>query len=166
MVCLAKSSRRLEQRIQYGLKVECRTTYDLKQVRGRGLLLQRFGELSRALLLRLEQAHVLDGDHRLIAEGGHQFDLLFGKGTGLFAHQDDNADGGAFSRQRDAQSGPEARNALSGAELILRISLDIRNVDRAAFGETRPASVPRPAGWALPTRDRRTLAESDSWPRT
>ena len=39
---------------------------------GRRLLLQRLGQLARARLHLLEQAHVLDGDHRLVGEGLRQ----------------------------------------------------------------------------------------------
>ena len=45
-------------------------------VAGRGLLLQRLGQLAVARLHLLEQPHVLDGDHRLVGEGLEQLDLL------------------------------------------------------------------------------------------
>ena len=47
-VGLSQPTGRPEQRIEYGLKVKCRTTDDLKHVGSRGLLLQRLREqLSR-----------------------------------------------------------------------------------------------------------------------
>ena len=42
----------------------------------RGLLLQRLGQLTRALLLRFEQTHVFDRDHRLVGKCFDQLDLL------------------------------------------------------------------------------------------
>ena len=36
---------------------------------GRGLLLERLGQLARARLHLVEQPHVLDRDHRLVGEG-------------------------------------------------------------------------------------------------
>ena len=46
-----------------------------EHLRCRGLLVQRFGEFARALLLGVEQPRVLDRDHRLVGEGGDQLDL-------------------------------------------------------------------------------------------
>ena len=44
-----------------------------------GLLLERFGEVAVARLELGEQAHVLDGDHRLVGERLQQLDLRVGK---------------------------------------------------------------------------------------
>jgi hypothetical protein len=49
--------------------------HDLDAWRRYGLLLQRFGKSARARLHFVEQPHVLDGDHRLVGEGGYEFDL-------------------------------------------------------------------------------------------
>ena len=62
--------------LQNRLKIAGRAADNLEHLRCGGLLLQRFGEFPRALLLRLEQPRVLDGDHRLVGEGCHQLDLL------------------------------------------------------------------------------------------
>ena len=42
---------------------------DAQDLAGRGLLLQRLGEVAVACVELREQAHVLDGDHGLIGEG-------------------------------------------------------------------------------------------------
>ena len=42
---------------------------------GRGLLLQRFGQIIGALLHFVEQSHVLDRDHGLVGEDVHQLNL-------------------------------------------------------------------------------------------
>ena len=52
---------------------------DLQHLGGRGLLLQRLGQLARARLHLVEQPHVLDRDHRLVGEGRDQLDLLVGE---------------------------------------------------------------------------------------
>ena len=51
------------------LKIAGRAADNLQHLGCSRLLLQRFGEFARALLLRLEQSRVLDGDDRLIGEG-------------------------------------------------------------------------------------------------
>ena len=56
------------------LEMTTRSTSD-----GRRLLLQRLAKLARARLHLVEQAHVLDGDHRLVGEGRDEFDLLVGE---------------------------------------------------------------------------------------
>jgi len=55
--------------VKHRLRVVKRVADDTQNLGGRGLLLQRFGKLTRALLLGFKQPHVLDGDHRLIGEG-------------------------------------------------------------------------------------------------
>ena len=61
--------------------------------RGRGLLLQRFGEIVGALAQFVEQPRVLDGDHGLGGEGLHQLDLLVGERLApRCAVDDDSAD--------------------------------------------------------------------------
>ena len=41
---------------------------------------KRFAQIARARLHLVEQAHVLDGDHRLVGEGLDELDLLVGEG--------------------------------------------------------------------------------------
>ena len=59
---------------------------------GRGLLLQRFGEIVGALAQLVEQPRVLDGDDGLRGEVLHQLDLLVGERPHLLAIDDDGAD--------------------------------------------------------------------------
>jgi hypothetical protein len=65
---------------KHRLEIARRAADDLEHLRRRRLLLQRLGEFQRALLLGLEQAHVLDRDHRLVGEGLSQLDLLVSEG--------------------------------------------------------------------------------------
>ena len=55
----------------------------LEHLAGRGLVLERLGQLARARLHLLEQPRVLDGDHGLVGEGLEQLDLLVGEWLGL-----------------------------------------------------------------------------------
>src|SRR5262249_46502096 len=64
-----------EHCIENRFKLAGRCAYDAQYLRSCRLLLQRFRQFARALLLRLEQPHILDGDHRLVGEGSEQLDL-------------------------------------------------------------------------------------------
>src|SRR5262249_22198107 len=67
---LAKSGSRLHQRAKHRPEVKCRTADDFQHFRCRGLLLQRFAKL-------VEQASILDRNHRLLGEVGDKLDLPF-----------------------------------------------------------------------------------------
>ena len=58
----------LQHGLEHWLKIAGRAANYPKHLRGGGLLLQRLPKLARALLLRFEQAHILNGDHRLIGK--------------------------------------------------------------------------------------------------
>ena len=64
------------QRVENRLQVEGRAADRLEHVGRRRLLLQRLAQFSRARLHLVEQADILDGDHRLVGEGLDQLDLL------------------------------------------------------------------------------------------
>jgi hypothetical protein len=55
-------------------------TNDVEHFACRGLVFERFLQLSLARLLSLEQARVLNGDHGLVGEGLQQRDLFFREG--------------------------------------------------------------------------------------
>src|SRR5262245_31340097 len=88
----------LENRLQ----LSRRTADDLQHLRGRGLLLQRLGQFGRARLHLVEQAHVLDRNHRLVGEGRSQLDLFLGERADGRALQYDHTDGGSLTHERDA----------------------------------------------------------------
>ena len=58
---------------------------DLEYFRGRGLLLQRLGQIVGALAQFVEQPRVLDGDDGLRGEVLHQLDLFVGERANLLA---------------------------------------------------------------------------------
>ena len=58
-----------------GLQIERRPADDLQHVGGRGLVLQRLGEVAVLALHLVEQPRVLDGDRRLVGESLDELDL-------------------------------------------------------------------------------------------
>src|SRR6202023_1179139 len=68
-VRLAQAGAPLDQRVEDWLELESRAADDLEPVGGHGLLLEGFTQIARARLNLVEQANVLDRDHRLVGEG-------------------------------------------------------------------------------------------------
>ena len=60
-----------------------RAADDLQHLGRRGLMLQRFAQIGGLRLHLVEQAGVLDRDHRLVGEGLHQIDLARGERAGF-----------------------------------------------------------------------------------
>ncbi len=117
--CAAQRLRGLGQRGEHRFQVEGRAADDLEHIGGRGLLLQGFAEIVGALAQFVEQAGVLDGDHRLIGEAGDQIDLLVGK--------------------RREQSAEKSRSRRQGCP-------PSASAPAAASGRRRVRPVPRSAG--------------------
>ena len=69
-----------QHRVKHRLQLAGRAVDDAQDLGGRGLLLQRFAQFARARLHLVEQAGVLDRDHRLVGEVRDQLDLLVGEG--------------------------------------------------------------------------------------
>ena len=65
--------------MKHRLQITGRAGDDLKDLRGRSLLLQRFSEIIRALAQLVEQPRVLDGDGCLIGEGLNEINLVVGE---------------------------------------------------------------------------------------
>ena len=75
--------------------------------RGRRLLLERLGELAVARLELLEQADVLDRDHRLGGEGLEQLDLLVRERPRARPPDEDAAQGRAVPQERHHEDCPD-----------------------------------------------------------
>src|SRR5215469_11480850 len=58
----------LQHSLEHRLKIARRRTDDAQHIRRRSLLLQRFAQLTRALLLRLEEPNILDRNQRMVGE--------------------------------------------------------------------------------------------------
>ena len=119
----ANPGRVLQHDFEHRLQLAGRTGDDLQHLAGRGLLLQRFGEIVGALAQFVEQTCVLDGDHRLRGEILHQLDLLVGEGTHLLAVDNESADQLVVLEHRHAQcrsrSTQFGRRARSGTRRII-----------------------------------------------
>ena len=88
---------------------------------------------SRALLLRLEQPRVLDGDHRLVGEGGDQLDLLIGKRAHLIAAERKGADCRPIAQERHAESTSVSCQFLIAGRPVFGIGQHVGNMDCPAF---------------------------------
>ena len=103
------------------MKIEGGAADDVEHLRRRRLLLQRFGEFLCTLLLRLEQPHVLDGDHRLIGECHDQFDFTLVERFDSTAREPDDADRLTLAHQRHADHRAGAANLGVALFLVKRI---------------------------------------------
>ncbi len=68
----ANPRRALDDGVEHRLHVGRRAADDAEHLGRRRLMLQRLAQLRVALAEFFEQAHVLDGDHRLVGEGFEQ----------------------------------------------------------------------------------------------
>ena len=84
-VGLAQTSRRLDKRVKYGLKIERRTADDLEYVCGGSLLLQKFAQL-------VQESNVFDGDDGLGGKILDQLDLLGSEWANLLTVDRDGSD--------------------------------------------------------------------------
>src|SRR5262249_15473583 len=92
----------LDERVENGLQLGNRAADDLEHVGGGGLLLQRFPQL-------VEQARILDRDHRLGSEVRHQLNLLGSERPHLLAVDANRAEQDIFLEHRHAEHRPSAR---------------------------------------------------------
>ena len=71
-------------------------------------ILQRFRQFARARFRTFKQPRILDRDHSLVGEGGHQLDLLVGERSYVCPRQGEHADRDAFPQHRNRQHRPKA----------------------------------------------------------
>ena len=107
-----------------------------------------FGQLPRALLLRLEQPHVLDGDHRLVGEGLDQLDLLVGKWPHRFRGRT-NTPMVAPARKSGTPTACEYRQGLLPLAGVIGIGQHVRNLNGLPCSDRPADHRPRPAGDVL-----------------
>ena len=143
--------RRVRQHgLEHRLQLARRARDHAQHLGGRGLLLQRLGQLARARLHLVEQPHVLDRDHRLVGEGGHQLDLLVGeRAAPCCAYKTSTPIGVAFAQQRHAEQGPDSRRCLCASRKVYSGSARTSaNMNGCAF-ELRLARRPCPGPAAI-----------------
>ena len=145
---LADARRVRQHGLEHRLQLAGRARDDLQHLGGRGLLLQRLGQLARARLHLVEQPHVLDRDHRLVGEGGDQLDLLVGERLEPSSASDTMTPIGLpFAQQRDAEHGAIAVHASAPrSKVYSRIGLRRRGCERLCLqARLGRRSTPGPA---------------------
>src|SRR5262249_15943492 len=97
------------------------------------LVLVRLCELATLVLDFVEQPHVLDRDHRLVGEGGHQLDLLVGKWADGAFNQHDHANRLAFTQQRNTEHRTVVADFRWLFKLVFRIGENVGYLNDSAF---------------------------------
>jgi len=111
-VCDAQLHRSGDDGVENRLNVGGRGTDDAQDLAGRRLLLQRLGQVAVAVFQFLEEADVLDRDHRLVGERFHQLDLLVGEWLDARFPGDDDADHRPVAQHRHGEDRPVAQQLL------------------------------------------------------
>ncbi|MBA7467261.1 hypothetical protein ES707_02475 [subsurface metagenome] len=128
-VGIAQDRRGVDEGIEHRLQVEGRAADHLEHVADRRLLLQGFAQFFRAGLHLVEQADVLDGDHRLVGEGRDQLDLPFRVWLDDLAAEEQHADRLAAAHHRNAEQGTVAGDLLHVGIAIFRVGQCVCNLD-------------------------------------
>ena len=118
--------RRGGDRLEHRLNVAGRPADDAQDGRGRGLPLERLARL-------VEQAHVLDRDHRLVGEDLQQPDVLLGEVARLLAADADRADDFAVADQRHGQVAAVADLHRRILQRVVGVGEDVVDVHRRAL---------------------------------
>ena len=128
--------------VEHRLRIGHRAADHLQDLGRGGLLLQCLTRL-------VEQAHVLDGDHRLVGESPGQRHLLVVEGAGGPAQDADHRQRLLAAQQRHEQARTVAQRAgqVAHARKLQRADGGVGDVDDAALQQGRPgraAAVQRP----------------------
>jgi hypothetical protein len=108
LVGVAKPGGRFNERLQDWPQIEGRAADDLEHIGGRGLLLQRFGQVVGALAQLVEQPCVLDGDDGLAGEVVDQLNLFVCERPNLLAVDGDGPDQCVLFEHRDCNQAATA----------------------------------------------------------
>ena len=104
-------------------------------------MLARFGKLAALVLDFFEQPHVLDCDHCLVGEGGHQLDLLVAKRLRHGFRHEKYADDLSFAQEWRTKRRPIATNLLRTAPGVLFVQQHIGNVNNSTFERSSPSDA-------------------------
>jgi hypothetical protein len=121
----------LDESLEHGLEVEGRAADRLEHFAGRRLLLQALGEVAVANLALLQQAGIVDGDHRLVGEALEELDPPVGERRRLASEYHDRPDGVAVPQHRHRQGAPEAGRARRLHQAVLGMARHVGDVNRA-----------------------------------
>jgi hypothetical protein len=130
---VAEPQRLVEHRLEHRRQIAGRRIYDLQHPGGRGLLLQCFAGFG-------QEPRVLDGNHRLIGEGAHEFDLSFGEGLDASARQPDHADDLALTEHRHAEERANFADIYGARVVIFGVRSDIGDVYDFALKRHAPCN--------------------------
>src|SRR5262249_39579279 len=117
---------------QHSLEIE-RGVNRLAHFTKRPQFFDRPRQLARARLYLVKQPRVLDRNHRLVSEGGYQFDLLLGEWIYLVAREVENTDRGSLAQQRYTKDSPITECFLIAGGAIFWISQHVRNLNSSAL---------------------------------
>ena len=106
LVSFAELDGRLHQRLKHSLQIERGAADHLEHVGGCGLLLQRLLQVLGPRLDLVEQACILNCNHRLVREGLRKLNLFLGEGSDRFAAECHDADRVPLPQQRYAEECP------------------------------------------------------------
>ena len=135
---LADASGVFGDRIEHRLHVTWRIRYHAQDLTDCSLLLQRLGEIVGALLNVLEQSNVLDGNHRLVGESGHQIDLLLAEWVHLVAGERKDADRRPVTQERHAEDGSEPKCPLIASRTVFGIGQHVGDMNDLALQRDAP----------------------------
>src|SRR5262245_16597958 len=139
-----------DDRVEYWLYVRRRSRNHTQDLARRRLLLQRLGDLGMSrrqrpvLILQLrEQAHVLNGDDRLVREGLEQRDLVAGEPAGLATGHRDRSDRPVVAEHWHRNPASVATETSVGARGFWPsgIGVGVSDIDRRPFANGQ--GVPR-----------------------
>src|SRR5262249_54266633 len=84
---------------------------------------------SRARLHLIEQAHILDRDHRLVGEGPDQLNLLVGERLNGPSYERNHAKRISFALQRNSKGGPITELLLHVQIRVLRVCKNVGHMN-------------------------------------
>ncbi len=128
----------IHDRVEHRLDIRLRSADDAQNVAGGGLLVQCRGQLPVARLELGEQAHVLDGDDRLVREGLEKPDLVVSERANLTTQNRDGADRRPFAQHGRDEGGSMTRSTLqfSGLRVFGRhLCQQVVHVDRPSIDD-------------------------------
>ncbi len=106
-VRLAEACCGLDEGIEHRLQIESRAADDLQHVGGGRLLSEGFSQFLCARLHFVEQAYILDRNHRLVGKCRDQLDLLISEWLHGSSDKTYHSNWSPLSQQRNAEHGPE-----------------------------------------------------------
>jgi hypothetical protein len=122
-----------ENRVEHRLKLSGRARNHSENLAGRGLLLQRLGQLTVPVLQFPKQPDVFDSNCGLISKGSEERDLLVREGMDFHTADCDSPNRYSFSQQRRREHSPLTEALLENLpnrKLCVWLCCEVMHVDR------------------------------------